>query len=412
MTIEQMPDSTILAIPVMGTVKNDLKEREAEYTNNGHGETEVGISNCTHFIDGRNRRLREFAVAGVNPHFTCSTTEFINIPGGAYGRSGNLLIELTHGLWLARRMNRTFAIPPWMYRVIEPFNTSLLSSIFCFRVGLDPSTPGIDVLSLDSGALFFGTGLFTDERFKHKLPPLPKYELNGTILHELSAHFMSVYLALWSSPSSHIIRSSCEVIKRKLDDNFSYASAHKRSLENACSHIMSDNVHIDEFNNTELPMNSPAWQDAKNRHPLCGEGMTFSFIDDILKMHRRDRANQKLFMLFDGQSDISDFVASNATILSVGESKMFTPDYSVGFGRDTMLIEMYIAMHGELFIMNPRSTLSLQVFVVRAALGLTSVPTLRNHDIYLGTLKRAAMVWITYGAILNQGTQLRIATAA
>jgi len=163
---------------------------------------------------------------------------------------------------------------------------------------------------------------------------------------------------------------------------------------------MSDSVHIDEFNNAELPMNSSAWKEATYRHPLCGEGMTLSFVEDVLKMH--NRGNRKLFILFDGQSEVKDFIGSNATILSIDSTKLFTPVYSVGFGRDTMLIEMYIAMHGDFFIMNPRSTLSLQVFVVRAALRKASVPALRDHDIYLGTRKRAPMVWVTYGGLLNE----------
>jgi hypothetical protein len=43
---------------------------------------------------------------------------------------------------------------------------------------------------------------------------------------------------------------------------------------------------------------------------------------------------------------------------------------------DDQFVDLLVAMHSDLFIMNPKSTFSWQVYIVRVALALESVPRL------------------------------------
>ena len=44
---------------------------------------------------------------------------------------------------------------------------------------------------------------------------------------------------------------------------------------------------------------------------------------------------------------------------------------------------MLVAMMSQLFVLNPRSTFSWEIFVVRECLGLPSLPVLRTKDLYV-----------------------------
>ena len=45
-------------------------------------------------------------------------------------------------------------------------------------------------------------------------------------------------------------------------------------------------------------------------------------------------------------------------------------------------VDMFIAIHGDFFILNPRSTFSWEIYLIRICLGLESVPIVRNNDVY------------------------------
>jgi hypothetical protein len=44
---------------------------------------------------------------------------------------------------------------------------------------------------------------------------------------------------------------------------------------------------------------------------------------------------------------------------------------------------MFVSIHSEFFILNPRSTFSWQIYVIRVILGLESVPVLEDFDVFV-----------------------------
>lgn len=62
-------------------------------------------------LNSRGELLRGIALSGAAKKEPCSPQNFTFISEFAYGRSGNNLIEFTHGLWLSSTLNRTLAVP-------------------------------------------------------------------------------------------------------------------------------------------------------------------------------------------------------------------------------------------------------------------------------------------------------------
>ncbi len=46
---------------------------------------------------------------------------------------------------------------------------------------------------------------------------------------------------------------------------------------------------------------------------------------------------------------------------------------------------MFLSIHSEFFILNPRSTFSWQIYIIRVILGLESVPVLEDFDVFVKT---------------------------
>ena len=76
----------------------------------------------------------------------------------------------------------------------------------------------------------------------------------------------------------------------------------------------------------------------------------------------------------------------------------------IKMGKDTRFLEMFLAIHSDFFIMNPRSTFSFEVFVVRTILGLDSVPIMAKKDFYLLAKDKIGPenpLWVTFESIVN-----------
>ena len=76
-------------------------------------------------------------------------------------------------------------------------------------------------------------------------------------------------------------------------------------------------------------------------------------------------------------------------------------------------VDIHMAIHGDFFILNPRSTFSWQVLLIRLCLGLESVPTLINSDLYLQDKKEyEAMhrdrLWVSYSSIVQAAKDLAV----
>jgi hypothetical protein len=142
-------------------------------------------------------------------------------------------------------------------------------------------------------------------------------------------------------------------------------------------------------------MDAPEWKaNLFVSHPICD--MTARFASAILSMH--NRTTNRLFVAFDGHGSIDDYVSINATIVRGAEFANVLEN----FRKETKFLEMFLAIHGEFFIMNPRSTFSFEVFVIRTVLNLVSVPVLKNHDFYVknpSTIDIKNPLWVTFTSI-------------
>ena len=365
----------------------------------------VICDNLYQILKSRSDLLKSIALTGSSKK-TCSTTNFIFISEYAYGRSGNNLIEFTHGLWLSNQLNRTLAPPPWMKPILEPFNTSTLKSLFCYEFDLDLKKPGLNVLEVTSENAFFFYRVFYDPietpHISKELPTLNSTILNGTLLKDFSRHFIKVYSALWSSPSDLIFESGQYIIQTHLNNSVSYNSVHKRSLEGGCSKIMATVTEISDYNSLEIPMYLPEWRgNLFLHHPICE--MTYSFVKETFHMHNRSQNN--IFIAFDGKGNIDEFKSLNTTILNAANHQNIIDK----FHKETKFLEMFLCIHSEFFIMNPRSTFSFEVFVIRSIFSLTSVPILKNHDFYVKSAKTISLTnprWVTFLSIQNSVDEL------
>jgi hypothetical protein len=166
---------------------------------------------------------------------------------------------------------------------------------------------------------------------------------------------------------------------------------------------MSSCTSIDDYNSSEVPMDAPEWKaNLYRNHPMCD--MTASFASSILQQH--NRTHNMLFLAFDGRGGIEDYMAVNATIIR-GEEFAQVLD---SFRRETKFLEMFMAIHGDFFIMNPRSTFSFEVFVIREALGLISVPVLRSHDFYVKNPRAIDVknpLWVTFSSIQQEAISMQ-----
>lgn len=337
---------------------------------------ETIVGHAEQLIHQRLGQLKRLALLKqrTNP---CNIDKIIKITEIPFGNSGNNLVEFTHGLWVARELNATLLVPPWMVHILRPFDTTLINRLFCFVEVVPGGESKKEIIEITSEDSFFLFKIFQQhgefqERFGDKGLPA----LSTSVLHSISEHFLVVYSALWSSPREHLLSGGLWIIKNRLDNNLRYASAHKRSLEGHCTPMMNKCTNTSEYSSLELPMGSPLWDPASLRrsHPLCD--MPATFVHDVLDMHNRN--DSRLFLAYDGQGGLGSYASWRPPVLSIG----LPASLQITAG-DLKFLDLFISMHGDFFVANPLSTFSWEIFVVRVCLGLESVPIIVTNDIYM-----------------------------
>ena len=145
-------------------------------------------------------------------------------------------------------------------------------------------------------------------------------------------------------------------------------------------------------------MSSREWSHMPERNPLCD--MSPSFVNDTVTMHGRQ--GNKIFVSFDGQGDAAPLAAMGCVMQLTLDIEKKCPTVPLKF------LDLFLAIHGDLFILNPRSTFLWQVYIVRCILGLESVPVLKNND-YLVAGKEDHLRYGRTGLVV---TWLQIAESA
>ena len=136
-------------------------------------------------LDRRLGILKEIGLSkSLESSTTCSDKYFVKITEHKYGKSGNILIEFTHGLWLANVWNATLIIPRWMRHILFAFNLSAFKQSFCYTDNpqIESAKEVIEVNAVNS---FFMFKVFSNQRYSGILP-----FLNEETLASISDHFV------------------------------------------------------------------------------------------------------------------------------------------------------------------------------------------------------------------------------
>lgn len=140
--------------------------------------------------------------------------------------------------------------------------------------------------------------------------------------------------------------------------------------------------------------------------------MPLSFVRAVQQMHGAN--NSRIFVAWDGQGDVAEYIA-------LGDQAVFSnPPGVVAVEEDERedlkalqtrsaykYIDLFVSMNSDLFILNPRSTFSWEIYVVRVALGLQTLPVVKTQDVYMrseGERKRWHItdpLWITFADLWN-----------
>jgi hypothetical protein len=343
-------------------------------------------------INLRLENLRKFASTPQYPVQKCSSDKFLIITGGPYGSSGNRLIEFTHAVWLARKMNATLIVPDWMDDIFAPFDSSTLKKNFCFTLDKDTAvSEGITPTEVTSSDAFFLSHLFHEKKFISFLPSMSE------AVDDLSVHFLKVYAALWSSPLPEIRAAGEWLMKNHLGNSLVYTSVHKRNLDGECSNILAHVSSPSDYAPDEIPADIPEWKGSLEKdHPLCS--MPLHMVLAIQEL--RHRTNSSLFVAFDGQGDVENYLKYGAVFSNLLDK------VEGQHSKHRKFVDMFMAMHSDLFILNPRSTFSWQVYLIRVCLALESVPII-NNDFYMERIpeqlvKANRTMWVSWTSVVDE----------
>lgn len=341
-------------------------------------------------LDLRLNTLKRFAKAGtVSRRKPCSKTKYIIITEIQWGRTGNQLISLTHGVWFADKFDATLVVPKYMHNVFETFDTTLLQSIFCYT--LEDAPNDAEKVEITSEDMFFGFKVYQNDQWKNSLGPFT----DSTRI-ELSRYLLRFYSSLWSSPKKILIDAATHLVNNYLHGNFQYSSVHMRRLEGGCSKVMAHVTKPSDFSPQELPMDRAEWKTVLHKwHPLCD--MDYEFVNAVFVLHKRN--GSLVFVAHDLHSDVTAYREHHAILSSMIQKE----ELKVGY--DIKYLDMFMCINSDFFVLNPRSTFSLQIMAMRLILSLPSVPIIRNNDIFLQKvpedLENAHRnLWITWDSMV------------
>lgn len=285
-----------------------------------------------------------------------------------------------------------------MRHALGPFNLTTLHKYFCFNE-IDDHYPEkalyIDITSEDS---FFLNKLFFDPKYNLSLPLL-----TPSLVDSMSEHFITVYTALWSNTHEHIVRAAFWLIQSKLDNDLHYTTVHKRSLEGGCNKVLSSLSSISDYPADQIAKNLTIWQgNLNNYHPICEMPAAFAVATQNLRNH----SNSKIFVAYDGRGNIDDYTAIHAIFSSDLDRMLFPAFVST---NDRKFLDMFIGINSGLFLLNPYSTFSFQIYIIRECLSLESVPALIDRDLYFKTanLELGEILWVGWDSIHRAAQRIK-----
>jgi hypothetical protein len=350
----------------------------------------------------------------------CPNTAFIQITGKEAGQSGNHAIAFVHGIWLAKKTNSTLLVPRWMMEDVgsDAINGGL-QRCYCFTSEKKAKEHEHEHMSMSLGNssavksvylkdLYYGYRLSEDHRWG-----LPKYSV--AVVDEVSDVFVHAYSAIRSHWHDSFAQYASDIISTTFAGAIKYTGVHKRQLDGLCDGYLVGTSQEHGFNGSEISLRGAYWEgvhkppneieclirDGKHAstHPLCA--MQISFVRDTQVMH--GRSNQPIYLASDGQGILSDYINSpNIAGTAINRPNVQFKDATLR----TKYFDMFMLLNADLALLNPRSTYSWEVFVVRAALGLLSVPKPVGTDLYFFSeaesytdMRRKNVTWVSWESI-------------
>lgn len=319
-----------------------------------HVEISIAHKSLLEDILARLKVLRE--TADSIPKLSCRSDYFLTITHGV-GRTGNNLIQYSHGLWFAAVTGRTFLSPVAFDQMLTPFDLKQLKSIFCICQSIPD---GADLVTIDTPDVYSGYEVWRKEKytdFAKDLPPLTEELVLGSI----SDHNRQVAAALWGNVDPNLIRIAIQLIVGYMGGSLSFVAAHKRSFEGACFKIIN---HTDAFAIDAASFPNPTkWisNPAKPPNHLCD--MPLELIDDFCNhLRNTERGCEKIFLAWDGQGSAVEYghEAPKGGRVVVGRGLLFQLHPELA-----NFVDMFVCVVADVFIMNPLSTWSWNVAVPR-----------------------------------------------
>lgn len=152
--------------------------------------------------------------------------------------------------------------------------------------------------------------------------------------------------------------------------------------------ILHNRTTAAEIANGSAPKVFVAWDGRESIENHLRHAMVFSALH--ISPHHRDAVDRL----------VGDHAASGS---GAGEG---TIDGGGGASGGMKFVDMFLAMHSDLFLLNPRSTLSWQVYVIRVMLGQVSVPVLRGNDFYCNKVPESLRydrrpLWVSWTSVID-----------
>ena len=345
-------------------------------------------------------RLHRYASEVTRDALSCPMDAFVVITEFPWGQSGNQLIALTHGLWVAEKLNSTFVVPDYMQEHLKSFHMQGLHSHYCFVDSViyhhhTSTEKKIKTWEIESEDAFFlpnilGTGLHANNYPKGTFPPL-----DSKLVDEMSLHFLDVFAMLWGHLKPVVISETLRLLRTKLGaGNFKYTAVHKRNLDGACNQLFSENFDDTDASmiSSQIPLDSADWKSSKGGS-FCE--MSATFVSDVMKLNNREMAlktgvqGQPVFLAWDGQGSIDSYKSAQSEFMissefSAQHDKQEIQKAGLADSKNLLkFVDLFIAMNADLFVLNPRSTFSFEIQAIRVILGLESVPLPPNKDLFM-----------------------------
>ena len=226
---------------------------------------------------------------------------------------------------------------------------------------------------------------------------------------------MAVLCTLWSSVVPSVVSGVVAILRElKLHGNedprrpnwealLEYSSAHQRSLDGECQAIMTHNADFArDFpdllgNDTSCSPQNGGWCKRDHLQTLLCD-MPSGFVRHLCgqdsKIYLASRSYPQDYL-----TNLQETAEKSQIVVGWDLRRRLRLAESLSAQEISSMDVLLCVLGTRVFIGNPRSTFSFQIFTLRAVLGLSSVPRVRNHDMYFVRPNCVEDLWVSQESI-------------